>query len=287
MIYTLIKKDYRGGLEAIISFDSITSMDESWAATVSTQTVEKGFNISDNVNIEPEVYTIDAIISSYSLFLKGKEISWDGQRFNSNQTTDTQSHIKARDEIVDIFKSGSVLTLLEGTANSNNEDYEEKYRELKSGYVKETEDCVITALSISHPSAGTGAFMVNLKIQKIYVASVMVAELPEGETIALLTPMQAKEASVASNSSGGKSEDITENGGEVAMMPDDGTITPPESTAGMAWEDGYAILQRDLAKIRNNVVAVDRINEFAIRSKSFCKLVPLPNGTYTSRCIRL
>ena len=119
MIYTLVRKDRGGNVDSIISFDSVNSMDESWTATVSTQTVEKGFNISDNINIEPEVYSIEAVISSYSLFVKDKEISWDGSRFKNRGQVNKDLHIKARDELTRIFKEGSILTLLESTANSN------------------------------------------------------------------------------------------------------------------------------------------------------------------------
>ena len=60
MIYTLVRRKGED-IDAIISFDSISSFDESWSATVTTQTVEKGFNISDNINIEPPTYDIRAI----------------------------------------------------------------------------------------------------------------------------------------------------------------------------------------------------------------------------------
>lgn len=288
MIYTLVRKDRGGNVDSIISFDSVSSMDEAWTATVSTQTVEKGFNISDNINIEPEVYSIEAIISSYSLFIKEKEISWDGSSFRSRGQSDKQSHVKAREELIRIFKEGSVLSLLETTANSVSSNLGEKYNELKSGYVKEIEDCVITGMSISHPSAGTGAFFVSLKLQKIYTASVRVEELPEGQSVPLLTPMQAKEANVASNSSAGKTVDGVDGVDEsMAMMPEDGAIPKPsESPAGMSWEDGYSILQGDLSRMRQVQASIRRIRQFAISTNSRCTLVSIANGGYKADCIR-
>ena len=294
MIYTLVRKDRGGNVDSIISFDSVSSMDEAWTATVSTQTVEKGFNISDNINIEPEVYSIEAIISSYSLFIKEKEISWDGSSFRSRGQSDKQSHVKAREEIIKIFKEGSVLSLLETTANSVSSNLGEKYKELRSGYVKEIEDCVITSMSISHPSEGTGAFFVSLKLQKIYTASVRVEELPEGQSVPLLTPMQAKEASVASTSSAGKTVDGVDGVGGVggvdesmAMRPEDGSIPKPsESPAGMSWEDGYSILQRDLSRMREVQASIRRIRQFAISTNSRCTLVSIANGGYKADCIR-
>lgn len=283
MIYTLIRKDYGGDVDSIISFDSITSMDESWSATVATQTVEKGFNITDNVNIEPEVYSIEAIISSYSLFIKDKEITWDGSRFNSKNKTDDESHIKARAELIRIFKEGSVLTLLESTANSNSDILDDQYKELKAGYFNEIEDCVITNMGISHPSAGTGAFVVSLKIQKIHVATVEVQNLPEGESLPLLTPMQAKEAPVSSSTK--KDGDVTEAGSEVALEPEDG-VKKPTASGGLDWYDEYNGLQRELAKMRNIQQSIAKIREYGARTNSLCTLEPNGNGAFKANCVR-
>ena len=70
MIYTLVRRDSENNIDSILSFDCITSFDESWAATVTTQTVEYGFDVTDNINIEAPTYSIVAIISSYSLLKK-------------------------------------------------------------------------------------------------------------------------------------------------------------------------------------------------------------------------
>lgn len=287
MIYTLIRKDKYGDVDSIISFDSISSMDESWSATVSTHTVEKGFNISDNINIEPEVYSIEAIVSSYSLFMKDKEITWDGSKFKSREQTDSQSHIKAREELIKIFKDGSVLSILESTANSNQEDLALKNEELRSGYIKEIDNCVITSLSISHPSSGTGAFYVSLKIQKIYTATVTVEQLPEGQASPLLTPMQAKETNVSSNTSSGKVSDGSDvDAAGMGVSPEDDTGVPTSSSGGMTWDEGYAILQRDLAKMRNNEKALIRIHKYQIRTHSRCTLDRTASGGYTAECTR-
>ena len=161
MIYTLIRKDASDSVQSIISFDSISSMDESWTAQVSSYTVESGFNITDNVNIEPTTYSIDAIISGYSLFRKGSEITWDGEGFSSEEDLNLE-HLYARDEIIETFKSGAVLTILESSASSNHTNLDTKLTELYSGTKKEIDNCVMTSLSISHPSGGTGAFFVSI-----------------------------------------------------------------------------------------------------------------------------
>ena len=99
MIYTIVRKDDNGKIDAIISFDSITSMDESWNATVTSQTVEYGFNISDNTNIEAPTYNISAVLSSYS-FQKRQEIIWDGEDFSSGGEPNLNYHIEVRDQMI-------------------------------------------------------------------------------------------------------------------------------------------------------------------------------------------
>lgn len=189
MIYTIVRKDEDNNIDAIISFDSISSLDESWSATVTSQTVEYGFNISDNINIEAPTYSIAATLSSYSLFNQEKEIVWDGQDFTANGATDRNSHVVARDEIIEIFKGRSIVTLIESEANSNNPNLSEKYQELTSNYNREIDTCVITSLSIGHPDQGTGAFLVALTVQKINLARIEISELEEGEKVALVRPL--------------------------------------------------------------------------------------------------
>lgn len=189
MIYTIVRKDKDNNIDAVISFDSISSVDESWSATVTSQTVEYGFNISDNINIEAPTYSIAATLSSYSLFNQDKEIVWDGQDFSSSDTTDRNSHVVARDEIIEIFKDRSIVTLIESEANSNNSNLSEKYQELTSSYNREIDTCVITSLSIGHPDQGTGAFLVSMTIQKINLARIEISELEEGEKVALVRPL--------------------------------------------------------------------------------------------------
>ena len=186
MIYTIVRKDDNGKIDAIISFDSITSMDESWNATVTSQTVEYGFNISDNTNIEAPTYNISAVLSSYSLFSKTREIVWDGEEFSSGGEPNLNYHIEVREQMIRVFSDRKVVTLIESSVNSENANDIAKVEELKSGYFKEIEDCVISSLSFSHPDTGTGAIHAEIKLQKIVMANVAITELAEGEKRALL-----------------------------------------------------------------------------------------------------
>lgn len=226
MIYTLIRKDANDAVDAILSFDSIRSMDESWSATVTNQTVESGFNITDNISIEPPTYDIDAIISSYSLFDKESEITWDGEQFQTKSDLDGNRHIKARDEIIRIFKERSILTLLESSANSSLDNKDSKYEELKSQYFKETNNCVITSLSISHPDSGGGAFYVSLKVQKVHVAIVTTTELLDSEMTPALIPLIQRPKEESSKTKKDKGDD--DFAGDVTAPPNEETVVAVE-----------------------------------------------------------
>lgn len=186
MIYTIVRKDDNDKIDAIISFDSITSMDESWNATVTSQTVEYGFNISDNTNIESPTYNISATISSYSLFRKDREITWDGEEFKTESEPNINFHIEVREQLIKVFSDRKLVTLIESSVNSDNTNDRVKVEELKSGYFKEIDDCIITSLSFSHPDTGSGAIKADIKLQKIVMAKVAITELAEGEKRALL-----------------------------------------------------------------------------------------------------
>ena len=230
MIYTLVRKNNSGTIDAVFSFDSISSFDESWGATVTTQTVEKGFNISDNITIDPESYDIKATISSYSLFDLSREIVWDGENFTSKSDSVSveKSHITARDTLVKIFKDRSILTLLESSANSNNPDLVQKEVELKSGYFKDIDNCVITSLSISTPESISDTLFVSLKIQKVHVASVLTVQVEKGQMVRTLVGLDKKSENVGSDSSKADKSDVDD--GSVAIQPEDNAEGAPATS---------------------------------------------------------
>lgn len=186
MIYTLVRKNDKGVIDAIVSFTSISSMDESWNSTVTSQPIEFGFNVTDNINIENPTYDITGTISSYSLFRGDKEIVWDGEDFTNKTESNPKYHIDVREQMLRVFSQRKTLTLIESSVMSDNVDDKGYVDELKSGYFKEIEDCVITSLSFSYPENSTGAINVNMKLQKLTIAKTVVSELEEGEKRALL-----------------------------------------------------------------------------------------------------
>ena len=186
MIYAIVLKSIDDGgsetINGVISFDCIKSFSESRSATVSTQTVEKGFNISDNINIEPVQFTLDGYISSYYLKDDENEIVWDGSRFKTNNSNSkTYTHARVRDSLVAFFEERNVFTLMESEYGSTNKDVTENYNEQKRGYYKEYENCVLTSMDFSVPEASSEVFSISMKIQKITIAVVQERRLEKGE----------------------------------------------------------------------------------------------------------
>lgn len=186
MIYTIVFKSVDDGgsetINGVISFDCIKSFSESRSATVSTQTVEKGFNISDNINIEPVQFTLDGYISSYYLKDDENEIVWDGSRFKTNNSdSKTYTHARVRDSLIAFFEERNVFTLMESEYGSTNKDITENYNEQKRGYYKEYENCVLTSMDFSVPEASSEVFSISMKIQKITIAVVQERRLEKGE----------------------------------------------------------------------------------------------------------
>ena len=186
MIYTIVLKDTDDSgnsvINGVISFDCIKSFSESRSATVSTQTVEKGFNISDNINIEPVQFTLDGYISSYYLKDDENEIVWDGSGFKTNNSNSkTYTHARVRDSLIAFFEERNVFTLMESEYGSTNKDVTENYNEQKRGYYKEYENCVLTSMDFSVPEASSEVFSISMKIQKITIAVVQERRLEKGE----------------------------------------------------------------------------------------------------------
>ena len=254
MIYTIVLKsvDDSGSetINGVISFDCIKSFSESRSATVSTQTVEKGFNISDNINIEPVQFTLDGYISSYYLKDDENEIVWDGSRFKTNNSdSKTYTHARVRDSLINFFEERNVFTLMESEYGSTNKDITENYNEQKRGYYKEYENCVLTSMDFSVPEASSEVFSISMKIQKITIAVVQERRLEKGEMGVLQKYRPNTDvssvASTTTDSSGTKDDadakatdptKILEKSEKEAKAPQ--TVTDVSGGAGN-WSDVY------------------------------------------------
>lgn len=263
MIYTLIKKDKDSNIVDIFSFDSVKDFSESWSSTVTTQTVEYGFNITDNINIEAPTYSINGVVSSYSLFDDSGELTWDGESFTSATPKDGFYHLKARNRLIAIVKARSMLSILESSVNSFSDDIATKDSQLRSGHIREIPNCVITKLEISFPSNSSDVIYVNIQIQKIDVAYVAVASLTESEMLPELQPLAVNSQTVSNNAStttDGTSS--SEKDGDVTkMLKDAEKDAKKQSSSGLDWSSEYQKKQSEAKTYKDELAAVKAARE--------------------------
>lgn len=274
MIYNIVEKNSSDEILNIFSFSSVRSFDESWSATATSQVVEYGFNITDNVNIEAPVYQIDAVLSSYSLFDKNREIVWQEGTFKNDSSSNPpeDAHISARTTLIKMFEKRTVVNILETTANSNELNNTVKMEELESGYVRDIHNCVMTSLSISHPDNGTGSFLVSIKLQHIRVARVETTELSEEDRVRTLQPLFASQDKVVSE----LREESEASAQEVAAKESE--KNRGKDSYGLQWEDGYNMTQRQAQPIKDEIEAQKILNEHMNTTGEYCELRRISGG---------
>ena len=272
MIYTIVLKDTDDSgnsvINGVISFDCIKSFSESRSATVSTQTVEKGFNISDNINIEPVQFTLDGYISSYYLKDDENEIVWDGNKFKTNNSdSKTYTHARVRDYLINFFEERNVFTLMESEYGSTNKDITENYNEQKRGYYKEYENCVLTSMDFSVPEASSEVFSISMKIQKITIAVVQERRLEKGEMGVLQKYRPNTDVSSVTSTTTDTTADGGKSGGDSGVGETTNDIPqvlkdaekqanqPPKPTTdisgGQSWSSGYATYSVAINSLRS------------------------------------
>ncbi|QFP93510.1 hypothetical protein [Edwardsiella phage vB_EtaM_ET-ABTNL-9] len=228
MMYTLVSfKDNK--VAALITFDAVTSLEEKWSATVTTQVVEKGFNISDSVTVEPPTYSIKGIVTSYSIFDMRGEITWINGAFAPRDYKSEDRHIASRDQLISLISTGKVVTILESTDVFIDTDIDVAYRQTAVSKIREIEDCVITSLSLTQPDSASGAIDISLELQKVVLATVETKELAPDEVQPTLVPYYAPDTQ---SGSGGKTKaSKTEEEGTSLEQVIDDPLVPEEEKA--------------------------------------------------------
>ncbi|MEG0407490.1 MAG: hypothetical protein RR623_01330 [Bacilli bacterium] len=260
MIYTLIKYDKEDKLEALFSFESITSYSESWTGTVSKSTTEQGFPIADHINIENPVFEINATFSDYSLFNTDNEIYWDGEDFVSNRT-DKSLHDsnKLKQEIVGWFIGRGVFELWQTSENSFSRVASEKLSELKSSSVQTYKNCVITDINVSESESISSAYSIKMKIEQLTIASVQTRKLSKDE---LQPALQRKLAKTPDNIGNSTSSTNTNAGSDpsktVAQKSGDEANVVTKAKEGVPLE-----LQKELGGSQALLNAVNSANAYS------------------------
>lgn len=261
MMYTLASfKDNK--VSALITFDAITSLEEKWSANVTTQVVEKGFNISDSVTVEPPTYSIKGIVTSYSIFDMRGEITWVNGAFAPRDYKSEERHITSRDQLISLISTGKVVTILESSSVFIDSDNDVAYQQTAVSKIREIDDCVITSLTLSQPDSASGAIDISLELQKVILANVEVKELAPDEVQPTLVPYYAP---VTQSGSDGKTKASKSEDGEASIGEteiDDAIKVSDEPNGPKADTPERAAFWRDTnARIR-------KTDELAVKLKS-------------------
>ena len=255
MMYTLASfKDNK--VTALITFDAITSLEEKWSANVTTQVVEKGFNISDSVTVEPPTFSIKGIVTSYSIFDMRGEITWVNGAFVPRDYKTEERHITSRDKLIDLISSGGVVTILESKEVYIDDDIDIAYTQTAVSKVREIEDCVITSLTLSQPDSASGAIDISLELQRVMLATVDSKVLEENEVQPTLIPYYSPATQSGSGGSGkaSKSEDGEASISDVAI--DDAVKVSDAPEGAKAKSAAYLAEER---RVQDNLIRLRRI----------------------------
>ena len=260
MIYTLIKYNQDNDLEAIFSFESVSSYSESWTGTVAKSTTEQGFPYADHINIENPVFEINATFSDYSLFNTENEIYWDGEDFVSNrEDRSVSSSVQLKQEIVGWFVGRGTFHLWQTSENSFSRDANEKLTELKSSYVQHYENCVITDINVSESESISSAYSIKMKIEQLNIATVQTRQLSKDE---LQPALQKKLAKTPDNLGNSASSSSTDSGSDpsktVAQKSGDEANVIAKAKEGVPLE-----LQKELGGSQAFLNAVNSANAYS------------------------
>ena len=216
MIYTLINRNKDGNVKQIFSFESVQSFTESLRASVSSSTVEFGFPISDNISTENPTYSLNTVVSAYSLFNQENEIYWDGEDFVSQSSVEggNNYHLTMRDALKALWKDRQIVSILEGEKASFANTVSERYDQLTSKYYKEYENCAITSLEIDTGESSNGVIFIKMTIEQVDVAYVSFGQLQEDQ---MQPPLKAH------------SKVVTDLGTTKTSTTDDNSSAKPDS----------------------------------------------------------
>ena len=218
MIYTLLNRDKDGNVKQIFTFESVQSFTESLRASVSSSTVEFGFPISDNISTENPTYSLNTVVSAYSLFNQENEIYWNGEDFVSQSSSKggNNSHLIMRDALKSLWKDRQIVSILESEKASFANTVNERYDQLTSKYYKEYENCAITSLEIDTGESSNGVIFIKMTIEQVDVAYVSFGILQEDQ---MQPPLKAH------------SKVVTDLGTTKTTTTDDNSSTKPDATS--------------------------------------------------------
>lgn len=199
MIYTFVVRDSVNPnlIKKVISLNVVTSVVESWSANVLKTPVEKGFPITDHLSLNNGVFSINGVISEYSIFDDNKELRWNGSYFESPGDSD-DALITIKDALRTLILAGEVFSILTSKENSLFSTPQEKYEDLSRNMFEEIGNCCLSNISFDDQSGTSGALNVQMSIEKIIVATVQIDKVSQEERTKALRRNEVNAGTVTS-----------------------------------------------------------------------------------------
>ena len=201
MIYTFVVKDSKNPsiIKRVLSLTVVTNATESWSANVLKTPVEKGFPITDHLNLNNGVFNISGAISEYSIYDNNRELRWNGSQFETvGQVEDSLLLLKA--ELRGLILLGEVFNILVSNETSLFSDPQERYEDLKRTKVEEFGDCCLANISFDDQVGTSGVLNVQMNIEKIQVAVVQIDQVSQEERTKALRRNEVNAGTVVSSS---------------------------------------------------------------------------------------
>lgn len=168
MIHTIVTYDPSGAVADTITLDCVKSFSESYTATVTTNPVESGTIISDDIIHEQETFSMSGIISDYAFRRAGFRVVFQNGEFVRESVVDDSRDelptIYVKDRLRSIIQDGEVFSVIKSIG-----------KDVLGTTLENYFPCVATNLTVS--DIEDGAIEVSITIKKIQVATVIFKQI--------------------------------------------------------------------------------------------------------------
>ena len=171
MIHTIVTYDPSGNVSDTITLDCVKSYSEVYTSTVTTNPVESGTNITDDIIHEQDRFAMSGVVSDYAFRRKGYKVAFVNGEFVSDTTDDTPDtrnelpSLYIKDTLRRIVRDGEIVRLIRSADNQNP----------LNAVIESYFPCVVTSLTVN--DVADGAIEVSLNMQKIEVAQVVLKSI--------------------------------------------------------------------------------------------------------------
>lgn len=205
MIYTLYIKSDEDVIIDTITFDSVTSFNETYSSNVPQSVVESGYNVSDTVNLSNPTFTLNGVITDSKFRVDGHLVVFAGNSFEKVESTSLKTinqdeAAKAiREKLIAIWEQSVPIGLMESEDVNNPVGSE----------VRDIFPCFITNLSFPKNDSSE-AFFPTITFERVRYTSVKIANVDNAapELIPLAKQEKVGTADTSSGSAAVKTNDL-------------------------------------------------------------------------------